>query len=78
MQVKSFQENTDTDDKKNTEVSVFQYDFEIGISLPVFESQNKKYQYQCTDTWQVLILILSKYTGQVSFKYCNLSFCHLV
>ena len=29
MQVKNFQKNTDTDDKKNTEVSVFQYVFEI-------------------------------------------------
>ena len=36
MQVKSFQENTDTDDKKNTEVSVFQYDFEIrSISISI-------------------------------------------
>ena len=36
MQVKRFQKDTDTDDKNNTEVSVFQYVFEIrSISISI-------------------------------------------
>ncbi len=36
----SFKQNTDTDDKNNTEVSVFQYGFEIrSISISIGKSK---------------------------------------